>query len=276
MYSVNKKIVAALPIFFAFLSTIAFGQLEIKVGVRQRVDNAVEVTKIGDRLYIDSKEALQTSSVGVFRIVTKADLSLVRFSVRDSNLETFKPHKASDDTYEIEKPGRWLIRASVVDFKNQISGEDEKLLEFDGGDKPGPGPGPNPDPGPKPPPSPISDVYGVGAIAYQFAPRDKIGAAKYSAIYKQAGDFLFGVPSLKFITSSNDAHDKDPNRSVRAWMLQQFGTIQCVDDATCKAWAAWRSKVDEAFRVSQTKRQYTRQDWFNALNEVMKALEAVK
>lgn len=262
----------SLAIFIGLCSP-AFAQLEIKAGVRTRVDNATGIVQVGNRVYITAGSIGETTRVGLFQIVTKADLSKVRISVRDASLNPFEATKIDDTTYEIPTPGKWLIRASVVDFDAKISGEDEKLLEFTG-DSPTPPPGPSP--GPNPPPSPVPDAYGIGAIAYQFAPKDRDRAAKFAAIYKQCGDFLFGVPSLKSITSSNESHNNDPNRSVHAWRRQQLGLVQCSDPETCRAWDTWKTKVDEAFRVSQTKRQYTRQDWYSAFNEVAKALEAVR
>jgi hypothetical protein len=263
---------ACVAICFAFLlAAHSSAQLEIKAGVRTRLDNATGLVQVGNRVYITAGSIGGTTRVGLFQISTKADLSKVRISVRDSSLNPFEPTKIDDVTYEIPTPGKWLIRASVTDFDNKIAGEDEKLLEFSGSD-----PSPPPDPGPNPPPSPVPDAYGIGAIAYQYAPKDRERAAKIAAIYKQCGDFLFGMPSLKFITSSNDAHNNDPNRSIHAWRRQQLSLVQCTDQETCKAWEIWKIKVDEAIRSSQTKRQYTRQEWYSAINEVAKALEVSK
>jgi hypothetical protein len=87
---------------------------------------------------------------------------------------------------------------------------------------------------------------------------------------------LFGIPSLKFITSVNDQHNNDPNRSVLAWIKQEQDKMVCTDPAICQQWAAWHVKIADAFRVSQTKRQFTRDDWFAAFEEVSKALRAVR
>jgi hypothetical protein len=71
-------------------------------------------------------------------------------------------------------------------------------------------------------------------------------------------------------------HNRDPNRSVFAWIEQEQARVVCKDRQNCEAWSACREKLKAAFTESQTKRQYTRQDWYNALNEVAKAFEAVK
>lgn len=140
------------------------------------------------------------------------------------------------------------------------------------GDTPGPGPGPVDPPKPD---VPIRNDYGVGIPAYSNA-ADKETALKYAAIYSAAGDFLSGVPSFKFIISDKEPDNKNPNKSVLAWMDQEIKKIPCKDEATCKRWASWCATVRAAFDASQAKRQFTRADWYAAFNEVSDALKAVK
>ena len=167
------------------------------------------------------------------------------------------------------KPGTY--RVTVTGFNPGIA---RKRLDVQVGDTPKPPdpPGPNP-PGPTPTPDVVPNEYGVGAVAFQFAPKVASEAKSLAAMYRQAGEFLYGRPSLKFITSDSDKDAKNPDRSVIAWLAQQQASTTLADRA---AWTTWKLKLREAFTASQNARQYTREDWYNAFNEVATALEAVK
>jgi len=126
--------------------------------------------------------------------------------------------------------------------------------------------------GPNPPPDPIDPIivpndYGVGQVAYDNAPVDANGHVQFASFYKQAGEFLYGRPSIKII-----ADVAEPN-SVFFWLSQQMDEYPCPSPEICAEWKTWRAKVSAAFVMSQGQRQYTREDWFAAFNEVVIALE---
>jgi len=248
----------------------AFAQVELTGEILLKVNSTGSVVPIGESLYLKSESQLTTSKVAVFKVESQANL--IEVSVTDVNRVPYPPKVIADKVYEIDKPGKWWIEVNVNDFDKRIWGRKTIVLDFDGGaHQPNP-----PPPVPPSPPTPVPNTYGVGLAAYQHSPRDGGTASRYAAIYKQASDFLYGQPTLKFIYSSNDVHNSDPNRSIFAWIEQEKLRIACKDRETCEAWKACREKLKAAFNESQTKRQYTRQDWYNALNEAAKGFEAVK
>jgi hypothetical protein len=262
------------------LTDQAAAQVTLTGQVESRLVDSAGVHVEGGRVYLKAGSSLATEDVILFRVDTEAGkTTIIAREITNFPPVTVPPEAISDTSYEITQRGKWWITAKVHDREKDIWGEAELFLELGGTTPKPPGPnppGPNP-PGPNPPPpSPVPNAYGVGQAAYQSAPRDIATAARYSVIYKQAADFLFGVPSLKFVYSSNDPQNNDPARSISAWIAQEQSKIPCTDKATCDAWKACREKVKQAFFASQSSRQYTRQDWFNALNEVSKAFEAVK
>lgn len=183
--------------------------------------------------------------------------------------------------YVIRGKGRvWLdvnVRDKATGFYMDRLDLPSETLDLPGTVPPGPTPpGPNPPNPPGPQPDvPIANEYGVGIPAYTNA-ADKDTALKIAAVYKAAGDFLSGIPTFKFITSDDPVANKDPNKCVLAWMDQQIKQIPCKDEQTCKKWAAWNAAMRAAFDVSQSKKQFTRADWYAAFNEVSSALRAVK
>ena len=254
--------------FLILGASVCLGQLEVKSASYYHLQGLGEITEVGSLRLADSVPTITAVPVAVIRIDTKA--ANVEVICTDVNREPYQALKVSPQVWVIDKPGKWWVDVTAIDFSRAVYGR--KSLTVVVGD---PGPAP-PDPTPPNPPSPVPNDYGVGSVAYTKAPRDFSSARQYEKVYRQAGDFLFGVPTLKFVTSSNDVHAKDPNRSVLAWITQQYGLIQCTDAAVCKQWAEWRSAVSAALIESQKKRAYTKQDWYNAFIEIATALEAVK
>jgi hypothetical protein len=259
--------------FLALMFTLpALGQLEVVAGNRLLLTDASGVQTIGSMVFIESPN-IKSVPVGLVKVDTKA--SNVSVEISDVNRTPGVITKLSDTHWMVDQPGKWWIDVTAIDFKQNIYGKKTVTLEV--GTAPAPNP-PNPGPGPTPPvpPSPISDTYGVGMVAFSAAPRHAATVQQYASIYYQAGNILFGKPTLKFVVSSNDAHYNDPARSIPAWIKSEQSKIVCPDVATCQQWEQWRIKVNEAFRQSQMKRQFTRDDWYAAFNEVVAALGAVK
>lgn len=248
-------------------------QVEVKSGTYYQLDGLGKITQVGDLTLVAAPPSIVIKPVGIIRVETEA--ANVEVSISDSQRTPYEAKQLDSKTWVINTPGRWWIDVTAIDFTKNIYGRKQSVVVV-GGSGPGPeppGPGPTP---PPPTPSPVPNDYGIGQIAYSLAPRDTASAAKYAAIYKQAGDFLYGVPSLKAVSSSNLAHAADPNRNVLAWIKQQYSLVQCTDQAVCQQWEAWKLNVTKAFTVSQQKRQFTNQDWYNAFNEVARALAEVR
>ena len=163
----------AVMILAFMATTITQAQLEVKAGVRLRVDNASGLIQVGDVVYLDSDKPISTTTVGVFKIITEA--ANVTVDVSDISRTPFEAIKRGADTYEIDKPGKWWIDVTAIDFAKNIYGKKNLVLEFGSGPTPPPGPGPGPTP--PSPPSPIPNDYGIGSAAYQYAPRDAPAAA---------------------------------------------------------------------------------------------------
>lgn len=136
---------------------------------------------------------------------------------------------------------------------------------------------PNPPNPPNPPtPSPVDNTYGVGKTAYDLAPRNAEMIAKYAKIYEQAGEFLFGRPSLKAIAFDKPADSANPDRSVLAWMNREINNIPCPDLAVCQQWKEWQTGIRAAFTAAQANQQFTTKEWYGAFNEVAAALRKVQ
>jgi len=264
------------------LPSLAVAQVGVTTSTAYQITGLGTITKVGDVLLSSVSPTITSKPVGVVNV----NATDVEISVSDINRLPYQPLKLDADSWMIDKPGKWWVEVKEYGTIALADGSTRRIVldstvvvvEFSFSPTPIPPipdpPGPTPDP--PIPPSPIANDYGVGKVAFDNAPRDPVLAVRYQSIYKQSGDFLFGIPSLKFITSSSDVHNNDPNRSVMAWIKQQYSLTVCTDVETCKQWEVWKRKVAEAFTESQKKRAFTRNDWYSALNEVANALGQVK
>lgn len=258
-------------IAWLLIATACLAQVEVKSGTYYQLDGLGKVTQVGSLTLVASPPSITVKPVGIIRVETEA--ANIEVSISDESRVPFEATKLDTNTWIINKPGRWWIDVTAIDFEKNIYGRKQAVIDVGKAPDPGPSPGPNP---PPTPPSPITNDYGVGKPAYENAPRDGTTAKKMASIYRQAGDFLFGIPSLKFVESSNSQHAGDPNRSVMAWIKQQYDLVQCPDVETCKLWAVWKSKLSEAMIESQRRRAFTRQDWYSAFREIANAVEQVR
>jgi len=247
------------------IASACFGQVEVKSGTYYQLDGLGKITQVGNLTLVAAPPTITVKPVGVIRVETEA--ANIEVAISDSARVPFEATKLDNKTWIINKPGRWWVDVTAIDFEKNIYGRKSAVIDV--GEAPGPGPNP-------PPPSPVPNEYGVGKVAYENAPRDVASAVKFAAIYRQASDFLFGVPSLKFIESNSSVHASDPNRSVMAWIKQQYDLVQCPDVETCKQWTTWKLKINEAMLESQRRRAFTRQDWYSAFREIANAVEQVK
>lgn len=147
-----------LSILVAFcLCSPTYSQLEIKAGVRTRVD-ATGFTQIGDRIYLESGVTVGGSPVGLIRVIT--DASNVEVEVSDVNRVPYQAKKVTKEYYEIDKPGKWFIDVTAIDFAKSLYGRKSTVLEIGVG----PEPAPTPEPGPTPTPTPdnVAPIEGDG------------------------------------------------------------------------------------------------------------------
>ena len=258
--------------------SMAFAQLEVTFTPGYRVDGLGEVSRVGDACIANAQPKISARAVGVLRIVTEA--ASVDLDVSDVRRAQYSPalDESAPGVYVIDQPGKWWIEVRAVDFERQIFSVKKLTVDVAGDPKPDDPDPPDPpgpdDPDPPEPDAPIANDYGVGKVAFDKAPDDPAAAKHYADIYRRAADFLFGIPSLKFVVSSNDAHSRDPNRSLMAWISQQYDLVQCRDQATCAQWSQWQRSISAALVNSQTRRQFTRDDWFAALNEISRGVAA--
>jgi hypothetical protein len=222
----------------------------------------------------DSKPKVQ--AVGSIQVVTQAQE--VKIEAEDSKRN---PLRTVERTSPEESPREWIVYGAGevwvrIDTKQRVLNEDgllvdilwdTKRLNLTIGSTPEPDDDDDP-PGPEPEPTDISNEYKVGVPAYNAAPNDPQIATALADTYRKAGEFLFGRPSLKFVTSSDSADNSNPDRSVIAWLDQQRNAF-----TSAKEWDVWAATVKKALVLSQSTRQFTKTDWYNAFNEVANALE---
>lgn len=246
------------------------------------LDSLPEVTNfrtIGKALYVAPNSNLKANPVGIVTIPTtwadpenEADPYCNVMIIAEDETDTPVPFFPIEPTiFQINGTG--TVKVTLINQKPFFFNRYKLVLTPPG---PGPGPGPGPNPPPVPVPSDIPNDYGVGLIAYKNAPRNAETLVKYAKIYEQAGNFLFGDPTLKAISFPNAADNTNPDKNVLAWMSQQINAIPCPDLAVCQQWKTWQTEVRKAFDASQAKQTFTRQDWYKAFNEVSLALKMVK
>ena len=110
----------------------------------------------------------------------------------------------------------------------------------------------------------VVNTYGVGKVASQ-CPQNR---AEVSRIYSDAAQFLYGHPELKTVVNKND-----PNDTVFHWIRDELNKLKCTDEEICRRFGKWRLSLNEAIRVSQRNRQFSREDWFKCLNEISEAIQ---
>lgn len=251
---------------------------DLTVSVREAAVKTVTTPYVTTSLVVDGEtvgdpvdsvgEPVESPEVPAMVLLLESDRDLATSLVK-VRCKTAAVQAYSSGMYLISTPGTHEVQVDVIS-QEPLQWDDATLVVTIGAPPEPPKPDDPVDPDI---PDEVPDKYGVGKVAYQMAPRDA-SISKYAEIYRRAGDFLFGIPSLKFIVSSNVTHSKDPGRSVTAWITQQYGLVQCADQSTCDKWVEWQSAVADALVESQQRRQFTRDDWYAAFNEIATALKA--
>ncbi len=208
--------------------------------------------KVLDSLEEQKKPTLPTASKQTMVTVTSEAKNVAVFA-DDINRDPVVLVQVAKNKWLVP-PGKCWVDVRAIDFDKNIY-ETTKIVVVGVGGKPS---------------EPVANDYGVGQVSADTAPLDKQTRSLVAGHHRQAGEFLYGRPSLKSL--SNENFD-DPGANVFAWLNEQAAAMDCPDPETCQQWARWRQAVGEAFQASQESREYTRADWYKAFNEIAESLK---
>ena len=188
-------------------------------------------------------------------ITINTSSTVIRADFEDLKRNRKRPQKLSATQYLVTEPGDYWLDVLVRDFDKKL--DDSTDIQFTVG-----------------PPKPeidesVDNAYGVGRVA-SACPIHRDAVAN---IFEQAGNFLYGQPTLKTIRKPNDPAYRDANVSVLQWIADQFSSLPCPSEAECVAFKSWQTEVNKAIYNSQENRQFTREDWFNVFKEIKKAVK---
>lgn len=240
----------------------------VSAGVRHKLTGVSDPQVFGDSILVEkvNGQSISLKPVGIVRVLAKDPSTKTKIRASDSSRNPLEVKGLGSGFWEISGVGRIWIEVTVFDFKRDIFEDQQFILDIDGTS-----PGPDPNPGPTP--DDVPNKYGLGAIAFSKAPREPDTAKEYARIYRQSADFLYGRPSLKSVYSSKHNDVANPDKNLLAWIVVQQ---KSVSTSNADGWKAWHLAINEALIASQKKTQFSREDWFAALNEISLALEKVK
>lgn len=243
------------------LTAFSFGQSKVIRGTYLTADDAVvEMVGEGVEIFVEGLKPEQRQTVA---IQAQYDNALVRAY---NQAKPFPPITLSQNSrghYPLTRKGIFDIEIlAIVDGR----WSSEYLEDVQVGIEPTPDPDNPVDPVDPIPEPEIDNTYGVGLIAYRSAPNDKDSAKAFSDVYKQAADFLYGVPTIKNLYSENSDED------VFKWIDKQITAYPCKSKEVCDKWQAWKKDVFDAMVKSQRNRQLSRDDWHRLFMEVSNAL----
>ena len=238
----------------------AFGQVEIAV-TNQQSSSYLSPPRIvaGRVIWADDYQP----NIGKIAVITlETEAKNVSVTAMNAKFEFAPLETGEANEYFLATEGEWAIVATYRDESGKQWTDTEKAVVG----KPKPiDPKPDPDP-PKPDPDGISNVYNVGVISFQNAPRDQQLATQMASWYRVEASKLFGQnQTLSNIEKILQAID------------EKFAAKQCRDLPTCQQWSVWQSKVKAALVAEQRKRNvFSKQDWWAALIEIAESLERVQ
>lgn len=259
----------ALALLFVLPSSLGLAQIELSFVAAKTIVGATNPELLpGGRILMEGDSAPAVSEVAIIRV---ACVERVRLRAQKSIKEHAELVLISESTDSVSKivTARYLLAGEGSYVIDAISFSWDRSLDVSIGADPIPDP-PKPDPKPEPKPDPkpnidVSNVYHVGLVAYTSAPSDAATAKTIAKIYAVNADKLFGIGGIADI------------QIVLKLIDVQFTTKQCTSKEACEKWDVWKREVSSAILKEQTNRgQFTRQDWYSALNEISKALEFVK
>jgi len=197
---------------------------------------------------------------------TAVPISLIKVTVPDGVRLRLKSgtttiNSLGGNVYSITTPGTHLVDVLAIGIIDGKLFFDEATVTalVESGNAPNPPPDP---PGPIDPT--VGNVYGCGLPAYQasrkYTPTERALIAK---AYADAAQFLYGTPSMKYLTQTDDPNNTNPDVSVFAWLLSQ------VPD---EFYGAMRQPIIDGQKVycvdGTCSQQFLKTDWFKLLNEI--------
>lgn len=263
------SIIAVLSIAAQAICQIASETAAIAVGVKHKVVGAVHAQQFGDTTLIElAKDAqLEAKPVGVVKCIVSDTATKVRIKASDASRMPVEVRKLADGYWMIDGVGKVWVEVRVVNLSKEIWDEQEFVIDIGEAVEPGPGPGPGPGP---------SSKYGLAKVVQTKAPKDLQSAQQYASVYKAAGEYLYGRPSLKFVESSNSKDNANPDKNVLAWIVKEHERISAASVHNTK-WDDWHDALAAEFSASQKRQKYyTREDWYSAFAEVSAALQQIK
>jgi len=164
--------------------------------------------------------------------------------------------------FSVATPGSHSVVVTGIGITDgSLTFFDTKLLQVTVGT------GPNP---PPPPPDPtVENVYGCGQPAYEasrgYNPTERTVIA---GAYKNAALFLYGQPTLKYLTQPDDPNHTNPEKSVFAWLATEVPG---------EFYEALRQPIIAGQKVycqdGICTQQFLKSDWYNLLNEIAAGAE---
>lgn len=257
----------ALALLFVIPSCCqAVGQIELSYSIQKSLVGATAPEILpGGRILMESDSKTSESIVAVIRVTST---ERVRVKAQKTLKEFAELIPISQSANSGSTTWKYLLVGEGSYVIDAISATWDRTLDIVVGVEPDPLP-PIPPPDPKPPiPPPNPDIpneYNLGLIAFQNAAKDPTTAKMMAEWYRSGADKLFGIPVLADI------------KSIMKEIDTKFANKSCKDQATCQQWEKWRTLLYANLIAEQNKRKtFSSQDWYKALNEIAKALEAVK
>jgi hypothetical protein len=253
---------------FLCLSSIASAQIELSYSMRKTLVGATNPEVLeGGRILIEGDSQVAESPAALIKVASVEGVRVMAFRGPDE-IDLIAVDVATDAASKIVTERFLLIgegeyRVKAFSTKNKAWDRSQEITIG----KPTPKP-PKPDDPPKPDPKPdvvVPNDYNVGAVALKNAPSDSVQAKAIAGWYRIGSAKLYGQGGLADI------------EQIKREIDQQFASKQCRDQATCMQWDVWKKAVGQAVVAEQVKRKtFTRQDWFQAMNEIATALESVR
>jgi hypothetical protein len=241
MISITRLAAACVLTASIFSSALA-QQLELRSRLVSQVIGIEQAEEIGGYLFVD-----RGSSVGrrdVVIVSADSEAANITFDVTDEDRSPVQYDQISPSAISIAASGKVWIDVVALDFEQNIYSK--KMLVIDSGVEPD-----DEDVHPD-----VDNEYGVGAVAYKFAPKEN--REEVASIYASGSDFLYGRPEAKTV------------QGTLQWIKEQTSEV------TGNEWDDWRKKVADALVKSEESRVggFSREDWYRSFNEIAKGLRA--
>lgn len=242
--NVIMKLAASCVLAASLFSSALAENLELRSRLVSQVVGIESAEEIGGYLFVDRGRSVGRKDVVLVFADTEA--ANITFECTDINRLPVDYSLVSPSAISVSQAGKVWVEVVALDFDKNIYSK--KTLVIESGAKPDTD-DTHPD---------VSNEYGVGAVAYKYAPDSNV--EEVADIYSRGSEFLYGRPEAKTITDSV------------AWIKEE------TDKAAGKEWDAWREKISGALVASQEDRVggFSREDWYRCLNEIADGLRAVK